>query len=399
MPKAILSLREHQKRAQRGDTDNHFTEGTLKAMEAIVKRLGSFENIESFKEFRRFAYQNFQKLGEATPGSAFGQLFRAGVQTSTNGWYERTEVEYEKYTMMDTTNKRQEFWAPLWGSQFPNEVAAGEPYAETTVLGQDIEFIPRKFMGGESFTREMFDDDQTGQIKQRMRNLGEAARLREELEMAGRLANTSITYGNATVAKTLYARKNNVGATVGAFDNAFYGTRAGVNYGNRLSAFAQLSMQGIRSGLSALKRAFDPLGIPLAVRPDVLVVSPEDDINARTLMNSSLYPGVQGRGGETMNTAASGFAVGLSADNMLKGMLDLAGNVFLPPWAWNIGCKGKGLMFVRRDPLEVVQEGPNSGKSFDSDVIRFRSRSRYRGDWNDAMFWFQGNDGSVAGTQ
>ena len=56
-------------------------------------------------------------------------------------------------------------------------------------------------------------------------------------------------------------------------------------------------------------------------------------------------------------------------------------------------------MFVRRDPLEVVQEVPNSGASFNTDTIRFRTRSRYRGDWNDARVWYQGNDGSVSGVQ
>lgn len=393
--KSIMSLREHNRR---GVPELHFSEGVIKAIEAITKQVGAFHNIESFKAFRDFAYKNHVKLGEATPGSAFAQLFRAGVQTDTNGWYQRSVVEYEKYTFMESTNKRQEFFAPLYGSQFPTETPEGQAYTENELKGQDIEFIPKKYMGGESFSRELFDDDQTGQIKQRMKSLGDSARQREELEIAGRLANRALTFGNATVQLSTYSRQNAQGATVGAFSTTFYGTRGGVPYGNRPASFAQLAMGPIRAALSSLKRAFDPLGVPIAVRPNVLVVSPEDSVNARTLMNSSLYPGVQGEIGATFQTAASGLPFGATADNMLKGMLDLAENLYLPPWAWNIGCKGMGLMFLRRDPLEVVQEVPNSGQSFSTDTMRFRSRSRWTGNWNDASFWYQGNDGSVTGT-
>ena len=394
--KAILSLREHQKRSV---PEMHFQEGTIKAIEQIVKIYGSFDNIESFKALRGFAYKNYRKLGEAQPGSAFAQLFRAGVLTSTQGWYQRTEVNYEKYTMMDTTNMRQAFYGPLYGSQFPTQTPEGQPYTDNQVQGQDIEFIPLKFMGGESFTREMFDDDQTGQIKQRMMNLGQSARQREELEIAGRLNNVALTFGNATVALSTYTRLNAQGASVGPFSTTFYGTRGSELLGNRPASFVQLSLPAIKVALTALQRAIDPQGVPLAVNPDVLVVSPYDSLNARAFMQSTLYPGIQGQAGTTFNTAASGLAGGVASDNFLKGMLDVQTNIYMKPWSWNIGCKNKGLMFLRRDPLEVTQELPNSGVSFSSDVMRFRSRGRWTGNWNDAGFWYQGNDGSVSGVQ
>ena len=186
---------------------------------------------------------------------------------------------------------------------------------------------------------------------------------------------------------------------MGPFSTSFYGTKGATSYGNRLTTFAQLSMQGVRTALQALRQAFDPLGVPIAVRPDTLVVSPFDEVNALTLLNSTLYPGTQGLGGQTVSNATSGSLTGAFANNMLKGMLELHSNIYLPSGAWLVGCKGKGLAFQRRDPLEVVQEVPNSGESFNTDTIRFRSRNRFACEWIDSSFWFQGNDGTAVVVQ
>ncbi len=322
------------------------------------------------------------------------------MQVFANGWYERTAIEYEKYVADSTSNKRQEFHAPLYGSDFPDEVQMGEPYQESTIVGVDRELINRKFMGGESFTREMFDDDQTGQIKTRMQRLGESARLREELEAAGRmLGATSLTQGKVTIAPTTYARVNSNGVSVGPYATNFYGTIGATSYGNRPAAFAQLSTSTIRVAIQALATAFDPLGVRIAVKPNMLVVSPFDSVNARTLLTSMQNPGVQGLAGQTASGATSGSLTGAFADNTLKGMFSLAENTFLPLGAWNLGVAKKGLMMQRRDPLEVVQEVPNSGQSFVLDSIRFRTRSRWQMDWVNSRFWLRGNDGTATGQQ
>lgn len=387
--KGIKSLREH---AKGGDPDMHFTEAMIVAAEKIA-----WESDEiSFKAIRKFATENFRKLGEANPGSAFSQLFRAGVQVFANGWYERTDISYTEYVAELSSNKRQEFHAPLYGAAFPTLTEAGDPYSESRITGVDRELVNQKYMGGESFSREMFDDDQTGQIKMRMQRLGESARLREELEAAGRINNTALTQGNVTVPLTTYQRTNFNGTVVGAYATNFYGVQGATTFGNRPVTFAQLSVPTLRTALQSLASAFDPLGVRIAVRPDRLVVSNFDEINARTLLNSSYYPGVPGAGGSTASSAASGNLTGSFAENVLKGMLNLSMNTFLPFGAWNVGSSKKGLVMQRRDALEVVQEQPNSGASFNTDMIRFRSRARWVMDWIDSSFWYQGNDGTAA---
>lgn len=392
MLKGIKSLREH---AKSGNPETHFTSQMIEAAEKIAWESDDI----SFRQIRAWATENYKKLGEANPGSAFSQLFRAGVQVFANGWYERTAISYTDYVAELSSNKRQEFHAPLYGSDFPDLTEAGEPYNESRIVGVDRELVNQKYMGGESFQRELFDDDQTGQIKMRMQRLGESSRLREELEAAGRMQNTALTQGKVTVPVSTYLRTNSNGASVGVFAVNFYGTQGGVTYGNRPTTFAQLSVATLRTALQSLASAFDPLGVRIAVRPDRLVVSNFDEINARTLLNSSYYPGVPGLSGQTASSAGSSTLTGGFADNVLKGMLNLSMNTFLSFGAWNVGASKKGMVMQRRDALEVVQELPNSGASFNTDTIRFRSRARWVMDWIDSSFWYQGNDGSAAISQ
>jgi hypothetical protein len=88
-----------------------------------------------------------------------------------------------------------------------------------------------------------------------------------------------------------------------------------------------------------------------------------------------------------------------SKNPLMEAMIVPVVNIYLPDWAWYLGEAKKGLMMVRRDPLAVVQEVPNSGNSFNYDTIRFRSRMRWEMEWVDPRFWFQGNDGTVSGVQ
>ena len=150
---------------------------------------------------------------------------------------------------------------------------------------------------------------------------------------------------------------------------------------------------------AALDRALRNVRDATRSRHEVIVVSPFDTYYEKTLQNSAFYPGVPGLGGQTVANATSASLTGGFADNVLKGVANPFTNVYLPRGAWNVGVKGKGIIFQRRDPVEVVQEVPNSGKSFDEDAIRFRSRSRYVEDWVDASFWYQGSDGSATYTQ
>jgi hypothetical protein len=116
-------------------------------------------------------------------------------------------------------------------------------------------------------------------------------------------------------------------------------------------------------------------------------------------LNSTWYPAVQGLATQTSATASSGVAGQFGAINPFNGVLELATNVYLPNGAWILCQAKKGLVFQRRDPMEVIQELPQSGQSFNTDTYRFRSRSRWEQEWIEARYYGLGNDGSASVSQ
>ena len=166
-------------------------------------------------------------------------------------------------------------------------------------------------------------------------------------------------------------------------------------------------MNAIKTAYTTMLKALDPLQNIIAVVPNVLVVSARDSINAQILLAPGMYPAVLGAAGDTLGGVTqasegikSGFPGAWGSQNPLAGLgLELVTERYLPDWAWLMGEKGKGFIFQERDPLEIVQETPNSGISFAFDTIRFRSRRRFEADYvgGGSRFWYLGNDGTATG--
>lgn len=350
----------------------------------------------SWKNLRKFAAQNYRKLRETNAQSAFGQLLRAGIQTIANNYYDRFGVNWPEYLTEVPSGKDREHYAPLHGSVLPQRTGKGVPYVESKVVGEDVEILNFKYMGGESFEKELFDDDQTGQINQRAQKLGTAQKELEEVYVAGRIRGTAAIINGVDVPASNFETENAAGTTITTpFSVNLYTTGSG----NRPAAFSQMSVPALKVGYETLLNALDPLNIKIVTNPDVILFSPFDAINAPQFLNSSYYPGVPGLGGETASSASSGFASGAFGLNPIKGLFKPVLNRYLPQGAWYLGESDKGMIFQRRDPMEITQEQPQSGQSFDKDVIRYRSRSRWEAEWIDSRFWYQGNNGSISVTQ
>lgn len=350
----------------------------------------------SFKDIRTLATRNYRELREANPVQAFGQLLRAGIQTIANSWYQRPNVNYPNYVQEVPSDKRQEFYAPLHGSAFPRRTGRGEPYRTQRAKGEDREVINYKYMGGEDFERELFDDDQTGQIRTRASQLGKSMRLLEENYVAGRFIGTAFTVGDDTYPASIFSTTNAVGTAITTpFNVNMYTT----SQGNRPATFTQLTFPAMKTGITALLNALDPLNVKIAAMPDTVLVSSQDFVNVRTFLNSTYYPSPLGLGTDTGGAPSPGVAGGTFSQNPINGMLQAQENIFLPAWAWAMGEARKGMIFQRRDPMEIIQENPQAGESFQTDTYRFRSRSRWEAEWIDSRFWFLGNDGTITGVQ
>jgi hypothetical protein len=351
------------------------------------------------------------KLREANPESALAFLLRKGVQTLANDWYIVAEREWDGYCGVNSSDNFAEWYAPIYPSTIAGRVPRGDRFPEGKVFGEDSVMVNQKFGLIEGFDRELFDDDQTGQIKQRAARLGQGMAVTENAYAAIRFIGAAGSYANLVVPASNYTTLDiNQSVVSGPFSATLHGT-----YGNRPGTFAALGLTMLKQAWSDLLVAKDPQGNKIIVKPDVLVVSAKDDLHAKLLVSPPggvpYYPAIPGQSGSVMGggsvaTAATqgalaGYPGGVFGANPFMGLgIRVVVSRYLPDWAWALGQKGRGFIFQERDALEVVQESTTAGQAFEMDAYRFRSRRRFEVDWvgGGSRFFFLGNSGEVAGS-
>lgn len=333
----------------------------------------------SFKRLREATYNESARLREANAESAFGQLLRAGIQTYAINSYNTVPVIYPDLVTEVASRRFQEYYAPLFRPNLPKRVDRGQEFQDNPVLGLDRHLTNQKFGMIESFERELFDDDQTGQIKNRASQMGENFKIMEEIYVIGKLIGTGFTVQGVTVDPDVTSTDTVTGIGTGSYNTA--------PKGNRATTFARLSQANLETADINLMNITDPLGNKFLVSPNTLVVSPIDKFVGAKLLNSTLQPSVP-----SATPDATGFTMTV---NPLQGLYKLLVSRFLTSKVWLLGDPKKCLVFQRRDPLEIIQENPASGASFSMEVYRFKSRSRFEVGMIDSRFMYLGDDGTV----
>ena len=319
----------------------------------------------SFGRLREAAYR-MADLYEANSESTFGWLLRSAVQEFANDPYHDLPVIYPNFVTEIQSQRRSEVYGGLYRPNLPKHVDAGEKFQDTAFKGFEREIVNKKFGHIETFERELFDDDQTGQVRARAANLGEGFRVFEEIYVLSRLFGLTRTEEGVDVEASSYNNGSPFTTTIG----------------NRPTAFSRLSATSLSQAHVDMRRARDPLGRKFLVTPVVLIVSPEDEFLAWTLLNSPQQA-------FTTTGALSNMV------NPLQGRYTPYASPFIPAYAWMIGDPKRGFVFQRRSPLEIIQENPNSGHSFIQEVYAFRGRERFEADWVEPRFVYLGNDGTV----
>lgn len=360
----------------------------------------------SAKELKRFVAAQIVKQGrrngnlEATTSGTLGQLLRVDVQNRANAWYKENQAELSINSIpsQGTSNKAGEFYAPLMSALVQTEVDQDEPFQQSGQKGVDVMIPNKKFMGGESFSRELWDDDKTGQISGRSQSLAEAAVRTQEIILALRFPGAGGSFGPLIVGADPW---NTYPTSLNDFDNTLSGlftVRAGATgLGNRLTAFLQLGTSGLKEAAWLCRQTRDRQGTRFAQRPDTLFISPTDEVAANVLMGSQYWPMVQGTSATSFLTAPSSVNPGAGAMNPWRGAYKVVMNNYLADWSWYLGQAGKGYVYQIRDALEITQEAPNSGDNFNRDVTRLRTRVRSAQAWLEPRLWIQGNDGTTTG--
>jgi len=332
-------------------------------------------SVKRLKESLFRAYTT-RKLREAVAETSFGQLLRYGVQNYLFDAYQNVPTVYQAIYESRPSSNRQEWYAPLYGAEIPEDVDASGHFDDSRIRGLDVQVINKKVGRILSIERELVDDDQTGQIVNRATRLGERMRYKEELDGMSAIVNAfDYSTGAATAAYDFTA-----------IGNAFSG-------GNRA-----LTQTNLEQAAIAMRKIRDPLGNFMLVLPDTVLVGPDNEINLYKLLNSAYQPAIPGSAGENIGNAASGQTGWTLTVNWLTGKYTPVVSTFLahPAVAASLGWwlmqAKKGAICQERDPLEVVQENPLSGAAFETDAYRYRVRRRYRHAVIEPRFIFQGSN-------
>jgi hypothetical protein len=165
---------------------------------------------------------------------------------------------------------------------------------------------------------------------------------------------------------------------------------------NKPASFGALTQANIQNGILAQMQQKNLLGIVMNVNPGRLLISPYYRFDAAVLMNSAYYPS---------GAAAAGSVGGAFAINPLQGLADVTVSRYMPDNNGKFASNSKSWYLVDstkpwfqvlvKEPVGVEQEAPNSGESFNRDIIRTKCFTRMNADIIDPRFAWQGSDGSV----
>src|SRR6188768_3068491 len=159
---------------------------TIKRLTEAAARIDFKSPALSFRRLREVA-ERIADLTEANSESSFGWLLRTAVQEFANDVYNDLPVIYPNFITEITSRRRSEIYGGLYRPNLPRQVDAGEKFQDTSFKGFERELVNYKFGHVITFERELFDDDQTGQIRSRAADLGEGFRIFEEIYVLSRL--------------------------------------------------------------------------------------------------------------------------------------------------------------------------------------------------------------------
>jgi hypothetical protein len=353
----------------------------------VSKLAESMENKPDYS-IRKLHESVYRKVGEANSASAMGQVLRAGINNIANNWYEMADTVHDQYVQKTVSNKSIEPYAPMYRAGIPVRTGKGQPFkAIGKFTGHDILIENEKFGGLIDVERELIDDDQTGQVVQRARDGGENMALVENDNCAHRFISiASDTNYPAYGTDSIPADPNIVDVTGVAGATSVWNTALLGGGANRPTSFSTNVQDTLQAAWIQLMLQKDGNGIKLSVTPNTVIAGANYKFAIDTLLNSQTYAAVNaiklGAGGTATDVGA------LFAKNVMAGLVTPVYDKFLPAGAYAMGMAGKGMVMQVRDPLEILQENPASGSSFECDVWRFRTRARWEVGWIDSRFWY-----------
>lgn len=208
------------------------------------------------------------------------QLLAPGLNMSTFDRYREHAEEYRMF--MNVKNSKKAYEEDNTISSLGPLQPKGE--LETTILDEPINlglvrYIHQTFALGFAISKEMLDDDQYNLMMSLAGQLGRSARFTNELYGAD-------VY-NLGFVTTRYVGRD--GLALFALNHRVEGT--GGTLSNTPAVAVDLSQAALEAGIQNFENQLDERGMPIDIRARRLIVSPENRMLAKRLLNSQQLPG------------------------------------------------------------------------------------------------------------
>ncbi len=251
---------------------------------------------------------------EVLTTSDFPLLFGDVLDRRLLAAYRRYPAEWRKYIRTDTVQdfRQVKRFAINTGSMVLDPVLEKGEYTPIDNDETQYDYTVAKYGNQKDYSWEAIINDDLGALK------------RAPTELATLAGNTEYWF-----ATTLFS---SAAAWASAFGVAAYTDTAG------------LSVSALRAGITTMLSRVDPGGSPIYCKPVYLVVPPQLEFEARTILESVM---LDWEGPTVSGVIGAGFAYGTK--NVIQGMLQLSVN----PWLPIVGANGATAWYLFSDPANV----------------------------------------------
>lgn len=280
----------------------------------------------------------------------FGDLLEPGLASVFFNEFDRWEAEYPQVANVRQSKKKFEEDYIVGGlGIMPSKGEGASTSYEDIAEDWKTTYTHTTYSKGIRITKEMYDDDLYGIMKDMTGALARSAQQRREVDVAN-----------------IYNRAFNgtyTGADSATLISATHANKAGGTYSNALAAAADLDAASLQSAITVLESAVDQKGLNIALRAKVLVVPTALQFTAYELLKSEFKPG--------------------TADNEVNAIRAKGLNYFVNHYltdtdAWFLLADGHKINFFEREPVTFFK-----GNDFDTQDCKFLSRMRHSVGWSD----------------
>lgn len=208
----------------------------------------------------------------------FGRLLEPGLRKIFMESYTELPEQYSQVFNVQTSNKAIETDLRMGGfGLWEKKDSAGAVKYQDPVDPQALQYIHEEFASGFEIERKFIDDEQYNQISKMSKSLGRAARATIETK-AAQIFNDAFTVNGFDGVPLISATHKRLDG--GSMSNRLQALNGGI-------ADGALSDRNLKAALIQIRKQVDDRGILIQTKPSVLVIPPELEYTANTLLQSA----------------------------------------------------------------------------------------------------------------